>query len=323
MKRREFLTSTSIATAALVAGCGQSTPPSNATTAAAAAAAPATTKMTDVTIDFIGGFAYVHTAGGLVVGSVKTAHHPMHGMELMLVDGGTFTDTTYMPSAKASPAQTNFKHRWILDGQSGAVAGLSGGVKLPSDANKDVLSVPTDWNDLAYLHRLQRYHPGSKVRNDFRDSLMAKLAVAGGNLTVVKPDHPCMEKGIWRGANAKDAQQFLKPIATTVSITGQVAGDLKLAFSANETLTFAPTANGKVHLKVYASSFAPEMVFKKPQAQHHMAMFYELVEDATGKPIPAADQVLPAFESWETADHCAPAGAFIPGEGCSGNFFTA
>lgn len=317
MKRREFLTYSGIGTAALLAGCGETTPSTNTSSAAA------TSGTTDVTIDFIGGFAYVSTSTGLVVGSVRTAHHPMHGMELMLVDGGTFTDTTFIPSVKASPTQTKFKHRWILDGHAGTVEGLSGGVKLPGDQDKDVLPVPTKWDDLAYLHRLQRYHKGSKLKTDWRDALMAKLAIAGGDLTVVKPDHPCMEKGLWRGVNASGVEQFLKPLATTVSITGKVPGDLKLAFTTTEALTFSPSSGGKVHLKVYASSFAPEMIYKKAEKQHHMAMFYELVVDAKGNPIPAADQVLPAFESWQSSDQCTPVGAFIPGEGCSPNFFSA
>lgn len=332
MKRREFLTYTGVGTAALLAGCSPAPPASTPAGGAAPAAAPGApaagqqaTGMTTVTIDFIGGFAYVWNGTNLVAGSVLTSHHPMHGMELQLVAGGAFTDKTSIPSAAAAAGQTALKHRWIMDGQVGAFGGLAGGVTLPSDSNKDTLPVPTaaaQWNDLSYIHRLQRYHSGSKLKTGWEKSLHAKLGVSGGTVSLVEPNDPCMLKGEWRGVDAGGTQKFLKPLATIVRVTAQVANDLVLTFDNAESITFSPNG-GKVDLKVYASSLIKAAPFKKSDQQHHMAMFYELVQDASGNAIAAKDQVLPEFWSWNGGNDCAPTGAFIPGEGCSPNFFSA
>lgn len=327
MKRREFLTYSGIGTAALLAGCGQATPPTAAPAAAPEAGGggkqPPT--MTTVTIDFIGGFAYVSDGNELIVGSVLTSHHPNHGMELRLVTGGRFNDKTSMPSAAATPAQTNFKHRWIVDGRDGTVDGLTGPFGLPPDSNSDTPPFPTTsakWDDLSYLHRLQRYHSGAKLKTKWQDSLPTRLSLKGGTMSVVEPDHPCMLKGLWIGHDAGGAQKFLKPLATTVRVTGAVTGDLVLSFG-SESITFTPVGD-KVDLKVYATSLLPTTEFVKPNKQEHMAMFYELVVDGGGNPIKTADQVLPAFESWESSNKCTPppGPAYIPGEGCSPNFFS-
>lgn len=324
IKRRTFIKLSGLGAAGVVTAAheGGTTP---------LAAAEVQANMFDVDIRFIGGFAYVFENNSLVVGAVMSRHHPMHNMELILDKGRIVTNTKLLPNNAGATASPSYIHRWMLNGIKPmmTVKGIPAtGIVPPKESNNYVNPASPgaggDWNDLVYVHQPLKYHKGAQLVGNWSDKMHSRIQFDGGILSIRPPQHSCMRDGTWRGEalSNKAVQHFMKPMATTLQLTGKVNQKLAITIG-SETLELASTAaNTALELTFLGSSPLGEMVYDHNARQEDQSLFYELIQDSSGNPISPDHQVIPAFESFGgQKGRCTPTNAKIPGEGCSPSFF--